>query len=89
MVTMVRICMLYGNGHQSHEIGLDEHDSEYVFPCNGSQRRHNEESAKTVGRCTLRRLPEHSEIDKLPYIAVIIKETFWWSPPFLLAPPTA
>ena len=27
------------------------------------------------------RLPEHSDIDELPYIAAIIKETFRWSPP--------
>jgi len=27
------------------------------------------------------RLPEHSDIDKLPYITAIIKETFRWSPP--------
>lgn len=27
------------------------------------------------------RLPEHSDMDKLPYITAIIKETFRWSPP--------
>jgi len=27
------------------------------------------------------RLPEHSDIDKLPYITAIIKETFRWAPP--------
>ena len=27
------------------------------------------------------RLPEHLDIDELPYIAAIIKETFRWSPP--------
>ena len=27
------------------------------------------------------RLPEHSDIDNLPYITAIIKETFRWSPP--------
>ena len=27
------------------------------------------------------RLPEHSDIDELPYIAAIIKEIFRWSPP--------
>lgn len=27
------------------------------------------------------RLPDHSDIDELPYIAAIIKETFRWSPP--------
>ena len=27
------------------------------------------------------RLPEHSDIDELPYITAIIKETFRWSPP--------
>ena len=27
------------------------------------------------------RLPEHSDIDNLPYIAAIVKETFRWAPP--------
>ena len=27
------------------------------------------------------RLPEHSDMDELPYITAIIKETFRWSPP--------
>jgi len=27
------------------------------------------------------RLPEHSDIDELPYITAIIKETFRWAPP--------
>ena len=28
------------------------------------------------------RLPDHSDIDDLPYIEAIIKETFRWAPPF-------
>lgn len=27
------------------------------------------------------RLPEHSDIDDLPYIEAIVKETFRWAPP--------
>ena len=27
------------------------------------------------------RLPEHSDIDQLPYIAAIVKETLRWAPP--------
>jgi cytochrome P450 len=28
------------------------------------------------------RLPEHYDIDNLPYIAAIVKETLRWAPPF-------
>ena len=28
------------------------------------------------------RLPDHSDINDLPYITAIIKETFRWAPPF-------
>ena len=27
------------------------------------------------------RLPDHSDIDSLPYIVAIVKETFRWAPP--------
>lgn len=33
------------------------------------------------------RLPEHSDIDGLPYIAAIIKETLRWSPPVTIGVP--
>ena len=28
------------------------------------------------------RLPDHSDMDDLPYIAAIVKETLRWAPPF-------
>ena len=28
------------------------------------------------------RLPDHTDIDDLPYIAAIVKETLRWAPPF-------
>ena len=33
------------------------------------------------------RLPEHSDMDDLPYISAIIKETFRWSPPAPIGSP--
>ena len=33
------------------------------------------------------RLPEHSDIDKLPYITATIKEIFRWSPPVPISIP--
>lgn len=33
------------------------------------------------------RLPEHSDIDELPYIAAIIKEIFRWAPPVPIGVP--
>jgi cytochrome P450 len=33
------------------------------------------------------RLPDHSDMDELPYITAIIKETFRWSPPLPIGTP--
>jgi cytochrome P450 len=33
------------------------------------------------------RLPDHSDINELPYVAAIIKETFRWSPPLPIGVP--
>ena len=33
------------------------------------------------------RLPDHSDIDDLPYIMAIVKETFRWAPPLPIGAP--
>ena len=33
------------------------------------------------------RLPEHSDMDQLPYITAVIKETFRWAPPVPIGVP--
>jgi cytochrome P450 len=33
------------------------------------------------------RLPDHSDIDDLPYITAIVKETFRWAPPLPIGVP--